>query len=105
MWHSGCFLDATGKRKRAYSKGAILTCKETTRLICEYLEGRLGPGVTRDVTWHLARCKDCRLVLDAARKTLRRSVPENSNWRAFSGGQSLRPAGWLAILKGLPPGA
>ncbi|PYU32933.1 MAG: hypothetical protein DMG28_10105 [Acidobacteria bacterium] len=71
MWHSGCFLDATGKRKRAYSKGAILTCKETTRLICEYLEGRLGPGVTRDVTWHLARCKDCRLVLDAARKTLR----------------------------------
>lgn len=47
-----------------------MTCKETIRLICEYLEGRLGPGVTREVTWHLERCKDCRLVLDAARSTL-----------------------------------
>ena len=61
----------TGKGKGLIHEGAILTCKETTRLICEYLEGRLGPGVTRDVTWHLARCKDCRLVLDAARNTLR----------------------------------
>ncbi len=47
-----------------------MTCKETMRLICEYLEGKLAPSVVRDLTWHLDRCKDCRMVLDAARRTL-----------------------------------
>ncbi len=40
------------------------------RLICEYLEGKLASSVVRDLTWHLDHCKDCRMVLDAARRTL-----------------------------------
>lgn len=47
-----------------------LTCKETIRLICEYLEGRLVPGVARDLRCHLDLCRDCRMVLEAARTTL-----------------------------------
>ncbi len=48
-----------------------VTCKETIRLICEYLDGKLVPSVDRDIKAHLDQCKDCRMVLDAARKTLR----------------------------------
>ncbi len=39
-------------------------------MICEYLDDRLAPSVARDVRQHLDRCKDCRVVLDAARSTL-----------------------------------
>ncbi len=48
-----------------------MTCKETIRLICEYLDGRLVPSVDGDIRAHLDQCKDCRTVLEAARKTLR----------------------------------
>lgn len=47
-----------------------MTCKETIRLICEYLDGKLSPGVEREVRQHVDACKDCRLVMEAARKTL-----------------------------------
>ena len=47
-----------------------MTCKDTIRLICEFLDGRLGPSVARDVQRHLDNCKNCRIVLDAARRTL-----------------------------------
>lgn len=47
-----------------------LSCKATIRLICEYLEGRLAPSVAREVNQHLAACKNCRMVMDAARRTL-----------------------------------
>ncbi len=49
---------------------AKLTCKETIRLICEFLDGRLSPGVEKDIRQHLEHCKNCSLVLDAARKIL-----------------------------------
>lgn len=54
----------------SYSRGIALNCKETIRFICEYLEGRLGSGVEQDIRRHLGQCKDCRMVLDAARDTL-----------------------------------
>ncbi len=47
-----------------------MTCKETIRLICEYLDGRLSPGVANELRMHLDNCKNCRMVLDAAQKTL-----------------------------------
>jgi Putative zinc-finger len=50
--------------------GAGMTCRETVRLICEYLEGRLSPGVAAVVSRHLDRCADCHLVLEAAQQTL-----------------------------------
>jgi predicted anti-sigma-YlaC factor YlaD len=47
-----------------------MTCRETIRLICEYLEGVLVPSVKRDVEEHFKHCSSCRMVLDAAQKTL-----------------------------------
>ena len=47
-----------------------MTCKESIGLICEYLDRRLDPSVERELTRHFDNCKDCRMVLDAARRTL-----------------------------------
>jgi hypothetical protein len=47
-----------------------MTCRETVRLICEYLECRLSRPVEWLVQRHLSHCDDCRLVLQAAQKTL-----------------------------------
>ena len=47
-----------------------MTCKATIRLICEYLEGRLTPHVASEIQRHLAQCKNCRTVFDAAALTL-----------------------------------
>jgi anti-sigma factor RsiW len=47
-----------------------MNCRETIRLICEYLDGKLSPSVAFEVERHVTNCKDCRLVLEAARKTL-----------------------------------
>jgi putative zinc finger protein len=58
--------NSTGKSIR----GAVMTCRETVRLICEYLEGRLSPSVAAVVTSHIDRCSNCHLVLEAAQQTL-----------------------------------
>jgi predicted anti-sigma-YlaC factor YlaD len=47
-----------------------MTCKATIRLICEYLEGRLTPEVAGEIQHHLAQCKNCRTVFEAASLTL-----------------------------------
>jgi predicted anti-sigma-YlaC factor YlaD len=47
-----------------------MTCKATIRLICEYLEGRLTPPVASEVQGHLGHCNNCRVVFDAATRTL-----------------------------------
>ena len=47
-----------------------MTCRETIRLICEYLEDRLSPPIAAGIQRHLAHCKDCHAVLEAAEKTL-----------------------------------
>ncbi len=38
--------------------------------MCEFLDSRLAASVAREIQYHLEYCQDCRLVLDAARKTL-----------------------------------
>jgi hypothetical protein len=50
--------------------GAVMTCRETVRLICEYLEGRLSPNVAAVVSGHIDCCANCHLVLQAAQQTL-----------------------------------
>jgi len=47
-----------------------MTCRETVRLICEYLEGRLSSSVASAVSRHVDHCANCHLVLQAAQQTL-----------------------------------
>jgi predicted anti-sigma-YlaC factor YlaD len=45
-------------------------CRDTVHLICWYLEGKLSPSVESEIERHLNGCRDCRVVLEAASKTL-----------------------------------
>lgn len=47
-----------------------MNCKEAIRLVCEYLEGRLSPSVAVAIRRHIAQCKNCSMVMDAAKRTL-----------------------------------
>jgi hypothetical protein len=55
-----------------------MTCKETIRLICEYLEGKLSPPVALALHRHLEKCQNCLLIHDAARLTLHNYFEEDS---------------------------
>jgi len=47
-----------------------MECRDTVHLVCRYLERKLSPSVEREIEWHLNRCRDCRLVLEAATKAV-----------------------------------
>jgi len=47
-----------------------MDCRDTVHLICWYLERKLSPSVEGEIERHLNGCRDCRLVLEAASKTL-----------------------------------
>jgi predicted anti-sigma-YlaC factor YlaD len=47
-----------------------MTCKTAVGTMCNYLEGNLSPHGVMALRQHLDDCKDCRLVLDAAQRTL-----------------------------------
>ncbi len=47
-----------------------MECRDTVHLVCWYLEGKLSPSVEREIERHLNQCRDCRLVLEAATRTL-----------------------------------
>jgi predicted anti-sigma-YlaC factor YlaD len=49
-----------------------MSCRDTIHLICLYLEGKLSPGVQKEIERHVQACPDCRVVLDAATTTLDR---------------------------------
>ena len=49
-----------------------MSCRDTIHLICWYLEHRLSPTVEHEISVHLDNCADCRLVLEAATRTLDR---------------------------------
>jgi hypothetical protein len=51
-----------------------MACRDTVHLICWYLEGKLSPSVECEIEWHLNRCRDCRLILEAATKSLDQRV-------------------------------
>ena len=56
----------------ALGKTGKMSCRDTIHLICWYLEHRLSPDVESEIAGHLEGCADCRLVLDAATRTLDR---------------------------------
>ena len=67
LWLAACALNTA----QGIPGGLMsMTCKATIRLICEYLEGRLAPEVASEVQRHLACCKNCVTVFDAAALTL-----------------------------------
>ncbi len=47
-----------------------MNCKDVIREVSEYLDGNLGTGVKSDLEIHLAKCHDCRLIIDTTRKTI-----------------------------------
>jgi len=47
-----------------------MACKTAAGAICNYLEGNLSAHSVMALRGHLDQCKDCRLVLDAAERTL-----------------------------------
>jgi hypothetical protein len=47
-----------------------MTCKATIRMICEFLEGRLSAPVALAMRKHIDGCTNCRVVLEAAQRTL-----------------------------------
>ncbi len=51
-------------------RGGIMNCSVATKLICDYIEGRLSPLMEQQVSKHLAGCPDCLRILDAAEETL-----------------------------------
>ena len=50
--------------------GQPMTCKTAVGTICNYLEGNLSAHGAVALRRHLEECKDCRMVLDAAQRTL-----------------------------------
>ena len=47
-----------------------MDCKDAIRLVCEYLEGRLSAPVASTVRGHFASCRNCSVVMEAAKRTL-----------------------------------
>jgi hypothetical protein len=47
-----------------------MNCKETIRLMCDYLEGKLTANDALALRRHFGQCKNCRLVLQGAQNTL-----------------------------------
>jgi anti-sigma factor RsiW len=47
-----------------------VNCKKVILELTSYLDGVLDAGVRIDLEQHLARCKDCRVVVDTTRKTI-----------------------------------
>ncbi len=47
-----------------------MKCKDVIREVSEYLDGNLGTSVKSELEVHLAKCHDCRLIIDTTRKTI-----------------------------------
>jgi anti-sigma factor RsiW len=47
-----------------------VNCKKVIVELTSYLDGALDASVRIDLEQHLARCTDCRLVVDTTRKTI-----------------------------------
>jgi predicted anti-sigma-YlaC factor YlaD len=46
------------------------SCKEIERMLVDYADGRLSPGKSSKVAAHLAKCKNCRMTLEALQRSL-----------------------------------
>ena len=47
-----------------------MNCRNVIRELSSYLEGDLDVTVLAELEVHLARCEDCRIVVESLRKTI-----------------------------------
>ena len=47
-----------------------MKCKEIVTELADYLDEDLDPLLRASIEQHLAKCKDCRIVVDTCRKTI-----------------------------------
>lgn len=48
-----------------------MKCEEMLRILNEYVDGTLEPGVCEEFVNHLAGCNPCQVVIDNVRHTIR----------------------------------
>ena len=46
------------------------SCEDITEMLVDYADGRLSPGKSSEVAEHLAKCEDCRRMLNALQCSL-----------------------------------
>ena len=46
------------------------SCEQITELLVDYADGQLSPAESGEVAEHLAKCEDCRRMLDALQRSL-----------------------------------
>jgi len=47
-----------------------LVCKKVIRDLSEFLDGELARDLAEELALHLARCEECRIVVDTCRRTV-----------------------------------
>ncbi len=47
-----------------------MKCKELLRMLNDYVDGDLDPGLCEEFEKHFAGCEACRVVVDTVRKTI-----------------------------------
>ena len=47
-----------------------MNCKGLIAELTEYLDGELGAGIRVELEQHLAKCENCRIVVNTTRKTI-----------------------------------
>ena len=47
-----------------------MNCKKVILELSSYLDGAMNSTIKLDLEQHLARCEDCRLVVDTTRQTI-----------------------------------
>lgn len=70
-------------------------CRQLLKQLCDYIDGELQPVLCAELERHLARCTDCRVLVDTTRKML-------TLYRRY--GQVELPAGaeerlWQALIQ------
>ena len=48
-----------------------MKCDELLKLLGDYVDGQVDPGLCKELEGHLAGCDPCRVVIDNLRKTIR----------------------------------
>jgi len=48
-----------------------MKCEELLRMINEYVDGTLEPGLCRDLEGHISGCDPCTVVIDNIRRTIK----------------------------------
>ena len=47
-----------------------MKCEELLRILNEYVDGAVDPGLCKEFEQHLAGCNPCQVVVDTIRKTI-----------------------------------